>query len=154
MNSSSYKHFTNLAGPFPNRNPVNPTHYSRWPSTLPTLLHDPSSRTATFTVLTPYSVAPQNRNQPHPTLPGMYTILIYIPNPYTNPPIYSNNPPRKHPLHLHNKTHQPDWYLHLGTSPNIPDLTKRTNWFTILWHTQLYMATHIHHKAPTYQAAH
>jgi len=25
---------------------------------------------ATFTVLTPYNVAPQNRNQPHPTLPA------------------------------------------------------------------------------------
>jgi len=25
---------------------------------------------ATFTVLTPYNIAPQNRNQPHPTLPA------------------------------------------------------------------------------------
>ena len=25
---------------------------------------------ATFTVLTPYNVAPQNCNQPHPTLPA------------------------------------------------------------------------------------
>ena len=29
-----------------------------------------SHPTATFTVLTPYNVAPQNRNQPHPTLPA------------------------------------------------------------------------------------
>ena len=29
-----------------------------------------SSRTATFSVLTPYNVAPQYRNVPHPTLPA------------------------------------------------------------------------------------
>ena len=29
-----------------------------------------AQRAATFTVLTPYNVAPQNRNQPHPTLPA------------------------------------------------------------------------------------
>jgi len=28
-----------------------------------------AARAATFTVLTPHNVAPQNRNQPHPTLP-------------------------------------------------------------------------------------
>ena len=45
-----------------------------------------AARAAPFTVLTPYNVAPQYRNQPHPTLPGMYAILIYNPIPYTNPP--------------------------------------------------------------------
>jgi len=29
-----------------------------------------AARTATFTVLTPYNVTPQHRNQPHPTLPA------------------------------------------------------------------------------------
>jgi len=29
---------------------------------------------ATFTVFTPYNVAPQNRNQPHPTLPAINPI--------------------------------------------------------------------------------
>jgi len=29
-----------------------------------------AARAATFTVLTPYNVAPQNCNQPHPTLPA------------------------------------------------------------------------------------
>ena len=29
-----------------------------------------AARTATFTVLTPYNVVPQHRNQPHPTLPA------------------------------------------------------------------------------------
>jgi len=29
---------------------------------------------ATFTVLTPYNIAPQNRNQPHPTLPAINPI--------------------------------------------------------------------------------
>jgi len=29
-----------------------------------------AARAATFTVLTPYNVAPQNRNLPHPTLPA------------------------------------------------------------------------------------
>jgi len=32
-----------------------------------------AARAATFTVLTPYNVAPQNCNQPHPTLPAKYT---------------------------------------------------------------------------------
>jgi len=34
---------------------------SRWPSTPPILLHDPASRTVTFTVLAPYNAAPHNR---------------------------------------------------------------------------------------------
>jgi len=29
-----------------------------------------AARAATFTVLTPYNVAPQYHNQPHPTLPA------------------------------------------------------------------------------------
>ena len=29
-----------------------------------------AARAATFTVLTPYNVTPQHRNQPHPTLPA------------------------------------------------------------------------------------
>jgi len=29
-----------------------------------------AAQAATFTVLTPYNVAPQYRNQPHPTLPA------------------------------------------------------------------------------------
>jgi len=33
-----------------------------------------AARAATFTVLTPYNVAPQNCNQPHPTLPAKYPI--------------------------------------------------------------------------------
>jgi len=36
-----------------------------------------AARAAPFTVLTPYNVAPQYRNQPHPTLPA-------------NNPIFSN----------------------------------------------------------------
>ena len=55
---SSYKHFTNLEGSFPNKTPVNPTLCSRWPSTPPTLLHDPASRTVTFTVLAPTRQCP------------------------------------------------------------------------------------------------
>ena len=56
---------------FPYRTPANPTHYSRWPSTPPTLLHDPASRTVTFTVPAPYNATPHKCNQPHPALPGM-----------------------------------------------------------------------------------
>ena len=73
MNSSSYRHFTNLEGSFRNKTPANPTHCSRWPSTPPILLHDHASRTVTFTVLAPYNAAPHNRYQPHPAEPAQHT---------------------------------------------------------------------------------
>jgi len=74
MNGSSYKHFTNLEGSFPNKTPANPTLCSRWPATPTTLLHDPASRTITFTVLAPYKAAPQKQvcSQLHINSPPLY----------------------------------------------------------------------------------
>jgi len=75
--------------------------------------------------------------------------------PYTNPPttttithpgntqcICTKHPP---PTGLiHTPKHQPQYSL--------PD--KCTNRSTVLRHTQLYMATHIHQKTPTHHTAH
>jgi len=63
---------------------INPSHPPTWP------IQSSSNLRSAHTL----NVAPQYRNLPHPTLPGMYVILIYNPNPYTNPSFNNNNPPR------------------------------------------------------------
>jgi len=66
--------------------------------TLPDSVHQLSPLLGEGWCWDTHIVAPQYRKLPHPTLPGMYVIPIYNPNPYTNPSLNNNNnnnnPPR------------------------------------------------------------
>ena len=63
MSISLYNHSTKQEGSFLSKTLANLTHRFRRPSTPPILLHDPASRTVTFTVHTAHVPAPHNHSQ-------------------------------------------------------------------------------------------
>jgi len=98
MSTSLNNHSTKQEGSFPNKATANLVHCSRQPSTHPTLLQDPDSRTVTFTQCT------QLTSQLHTTTASItrnvFSVLLKPPlsrklySPHPSPAHY----PRKQPM--------------------------------------------------------
>jgi len=128
---------------------INPSHPPTWPIQLSSNLHSAHFLQRRTTALqqatsnTTWYVGYSNLH-PHPYTyppPQSTTIITHPGNTQctcTTPP----SPPPNRLIHTPRYQAQYVW----------PD--KMHEPVTILWHTQLYMATYIHQKAPTYQTAH
>jgi len=100
MSISLFNHSTKQENSFPSKTPANLTHYSRWPSTPPILLHDPATRTVTFTQCT--KLATHLHTSTASTTRYVLGLLLnhhplYTNTTCTHPTHHLHNPHWKHP---------------------------------------------------------